>query len=207
MTSGPVARLARVLAAAVLIAHAVALPATVLGHAELDTVTPADKSTVPGPVSEIVMTFTEALDPGGSSIRIVDAVGGLILEGGVVDTGNPKVLRLFETDGLTPATYTIRWTSKSVEDGDIARGTTTFTVTAAATPSPTVAVSATASNAASAAASSTPSTAASAVPSPSAPPTSPAGSTSDALIPIIAVVVAIAALGLWLLRGRARRGA
>jgi methionine-rich copper-binding protein CopC len=190
------------LAAAFLVVFASALiPTIVLGHAELDTVTPADSATIVGPPPEIVMTFTEALDPSGSSIRIVDRSGGLVLEGGTVDSGNPKVMRLGDTDGLVPHTYTIRWTSKSAVDGDIARGTTTFTVAEAASIAPSAGPSADAAS---------PSVAGSVVPSSappvtsSSPPTAPAASTSDAVIPVVAALILLAALGLWLLRGRSR---
>src|SRR6185295_12063135 len=39
------------------------VPSAVLGHAELDTASPADKSTVTGSPPELVFTFTEAVDP------------------------------------------------------------------------------------------------------------------------------------------------
>ena len=179
-----------------------AAPATALGHAELDTVSPADKSTVEGSPTEIVTTFTQDLDPAKSSIRVVDAAGKVVVQGGTVAAGSPREMVLALATPLPPGAYQIRWISFSSEDDERDSGTTTFTVTAAPTPSPTTAPSA--SIAPSEPASVAPSIAPSVVPAPSAPPTTPAASTSDALIPIVAVLVVIAALGLWLLRGRSR---
>ncbi|MDQ3127708.1 MAG: copper resistance protein CopC [Chloroflexota bacterium] len=182
----------------------IGLPGAVLGHAELSTVTPADTSTVGGSPPEIVMTFTEDLDPGRSSIRLVDSAGTLVVEGGAVDP-NSMTMRLAVPANLAPGTYTIRWTSFSTEDNEQDRGTTTFTLTPSTAP-PTAQPSNRPIEAPSASAPPA-SVVPSEAPSPSAPPTTPTASASDALIPIIVVVVAIIGIGVWLARGRARRGA
>lgn len=184
------------------------LPTIALGHAELDTVTPADKSTVTGPPAEIVMTFTEPLKPATSSIKLADAGGAVVAQGSTVDPANPKGMRLSLSSDLAPGTYTVRWTTASSLDGDIDRGTTTFTVVAA-TPSPTIAVTTvpTASSEPSSTPSRSPSIAPSVGPSPSAAGGTPATSTSDALIPVIVVLLLVAGLSVRLLRGRRRRAA
>jgi methionine-rich copper-binding protein CopC len=178
------------------------LPGIVLGHAELATMTPADKSTVPPP-TEIVATFTENLDPSGSNLAVVDSGGKVLAQGGTVDATDKKQMTLdLSTTPLSPGSYTIRWTSKSADDGDLDRNTTTFTVIAA-TPVPSVAPSATPPASGSASASVAP-------PSSAAPSPSPSGGTgtttssTDALIPIVIVLIAVVALGAWLLRGRGR---
>jgi methionine-rich copper-binding protein CopC len=179
-------------------------PGAVLGHAELATATPADKATV-APPTEVVLTFTETLDPSKSSIKLADAGGQIVAEGSTVDTADTKTMRL-ATPNLATGTYTVRWISASAQDGDLDHGTTTFTVDAASPPPPSTAPSADASVEPSAAGSASPKAAPSVAPSPSpsAPPTTPATSTSDAIIPIVVVVVVVAGLGLWLLRGRGR---
>ena len=186
---------------AALLAGLIVLPATALGHAELDTVIPADKATVQGPPAEIVMTFTETLDPAKSSIKLVDAGGTVIVEGSTVDTSDAKVMRLALPAGLAAATYTARWISASAQDGDLDHGTTTFTVEAAATPSPS-STPAPAESATAAPASAPPSIAPS--PAASAAPTAATASTSDAIVPIVVALAVLVGLGLWLLRGRAR---
>ena len=181
-------------------------PGTVLGHAELSTVTPTDKSTVPAP-SEIVMTFTENLDASASNIRLVDASGAVVAQGGTVDSTNPKEMTL-ALSMVAPGTYTIRWTSKSALDGDVARGTTTFTATAATPPPPSASPSAepsAASAAPSIAASEPPSTAPSDSPLASSGGSATSTSSTDTLIPIIVAIVVLGGLGAWLLRRRSRQ--
>jgi len=192
----------RVVAALAVLAVVLLLaPGAVLAHAELDTATPADKATVPPP-TEVVMTFTENLDPTKSSIKLADAGGQIVAEGSSVDSGNTKTMRLIVPD-LAAGAYTVRWISASAEDGDLDHGTTSFTVTAPSA-APSVAPSAGASAAPSTAPSASPTAAPSVAPSPSAPPAAPASSTSDAIIPIVVVLIVLAGLGLWLLRGRGR---
>jgi copper resistance protein C len=177
-------------------------PAAALGHAELATATPADKSTVNGSPTEIVMTFTEPVKPANSSIKLVDAGGTLVAQGSTVDPADAKTMHLALPAPLTPATYTVRWTTASALDGDVARGTTTFTVAAATSIAPTIAPSQPAPSASAAPSQTSVSTAPSA--SPPAPPSTTATSTSDAVIPVVVVLVALAALGLWFMRGRSR---
>ena len=177
-------------------------PAIVLGHAELDTANPADKSTVTGSPSEIVFTFTEPVVPAKSSLKLVNSAGSIVAEGSTEDPADAKKMHLV-VPPQPPGLYTVRWTTASALDGDIAHGTTTFTIVAA-TASPSVAPSATLTPSASAAPS--PSAAPSASPSPS--PSAGTGTTTssgDAAIPIIGAIIILAALGRWLLRSRSRR--
>jgi hypothetical protein len=174
------------------------VPASALAHAELDTITPPDKSTVGTAPTEIVATFTEELDPSKSSLVVVTSSGSQVASGGEVDATDKKKLTL-ALPALEPGAYEIRWTSTSAEDGDIARGVTTFTFTPAPTPSPapTLAPSATPAP--------TPSPPLTPAPSPSGAGT-PTASSTDILIPIVVGVLLVAALGYWLLRGRSRAG-
>jgi copper resistance protein C len=179
-------------------------PSTVLGHAELDTISPADKSSGPSP-TEIVGTFVQNLDPSKSSFALVDSTGTVVAKGGQVASDDVRTMTLPLTAPLAPGAYEIRWTTVSTEDGELARGTTTFTVVAA-TPSPSVAPSASASPSAAPSASASPSAEPVASPSPS--PSGGGGtptSASDAVIPVIAALIVLGALGLWLIRGRSRR--
>jgi hypothetical protein len=153
------------------------------------------------------MTFTEAVDPAKSSIKLVDASGAVIADGSTVSSGNPKLMRLAISTVLAPATYTVRWTTASAVDGDLDHGTTTFTVAAAASVEPSASTAPAASSSAAASVappSDAPSVVPSVAPSPSSPPTTPAASTNDAVIPIIVALVVIVGLGAWLLRSRAR---
>ena len=123
---------------------ALAAPAAVLGHAELDTMTPANGSTVTSAPTEIIATFTEPLDPSKSSIVVLNASGAQIASGGQVDAADAKKMTL-ALPPLEAGTYQVRWTSDSAQDGDLDRGTTGFTYAPApsASASPSAAASAT----------------------------------------------------------------
>ena len=153
------------------------------------------------------MTFTENLDASASNLRLVDSSGAVVAEGGTVDSGNPKEMTL-ALPNLAPGAYTIRWTTKSALDGDVARGTTTFTATAAtpppASPTPSTEPS-TASAESSRAASSAPSGAPSDSPLASSGGTGTSTSSTDTLIPIVVALVVLGGLGAWLLRRRSRQ--
>jgi copper resistance protein C len=176
---------------------------TVLGHAELAVISPADGTTVTVTPTEIAITFTEPLDPKKSSIVLAMVGDSPILTGGVVDSADTKRMTL-AIPQLAGGAYEVRWTSASALDGDLDRGITHFTFNQPASSptdgngSPPSVVPSASSAPASAPASAVPS------PGPSAPPATPAASTSDAVIPIIVVLVALAALGLWFMRGRSR---
>lgn len=178
-----------------------AVPLSVAAHAELDTMTPTDGATVNGSPTQVVATFTEELDAGASNLRLVNAAGAVVLEGGEVG-GDGKTLTLAVTTPLDPGAYTVRWTSKSADDGDLDHGTTTFTVAAVPSVEPSLAPSAAPSSLASVVPSAVPSIAPS--PAASAAPSTPATSTSDIVIPIAAALVVLVIVGGWLLRGRGR---
>jgi methionine-rich copper-binding protein CopC len=185
--------------AAVLLALASALvPAIVLAHAELDTVTPADGSTIDVAPTEIVMTFTQDLDASRSSIVLV--LGGAeVASGGAVDASAPRQMTL-ALPALEPGAYEIRWTTFSAEDSEIDRGVTTFTLTPPPpTPAPTPTLAPSATPAPTPSPTASPSTTPAPSPSGSGTPTS---STTDILIPIIAAVILVGGLGYWLMRRR-----
>ena len=69
------------------------LPVAALAHAELDTISPADKSSGPAP-QQIVGTFVQNLDPAKSNFKIVNASGTVVAEGGEVDSTNPRRMTL-----------------------------------------------------------------------------------------------------------------
>jgi methionine-rich copper-binding protein CopC len=184
----------------------VALPASVAAHAELVTADPPDGATLSTPPGEIVLMFSEALDPGKSSVTLHDSSGAKVAGGSEVDATDNKVMRLVPPAVMAPGTYEIRWTSAAL-DGHIEHGLLHFTLTAP-TPSPTPAPTATATTAASASPSSSPSPSAS--PSPSPSPSATPGPTSasggEVIVPIVAAVVVVGILGAMLLRGRSRGG-
>jgi copper resistance protein C len=182
---------------------ALVVPAAALAHAELDTITPANGSTVDAAPTEIVATFTEDLDPSKSSIVVVNGAGAQVASGGTVAADDKKKMTL-ALPALEPGAYQVRWTSTSAQDGDIDRGTTGFTYAPAATPSPTPTAAAGATPEPSVAPSPSAPATASVAPSPSGDTQPTSTSTSDLIIPIVVAIVLVAGLGYWLLRGRSR---
>lgn len=169
------------------------------GHAAFVSGTPGPGDEVTGSPAELVIEFSQDLVPARSSLEVRDASGTTVAKGGVLGDG-PRELRLALPE-LAPGTYEVRWTSFSAEDDELERGSYTFTVIAAATPSPPPPAS--------------PEPSSSPAASPAAPPTTPSpnrtaspsdpGPAVDAgvIVPIVAALVVVAGLAAWLLRRRA----
>jgi methionine-rich copper-binding protein CopC len=186
--------------AAVLLAM-FAMPVVAFAHAELESASPPDGAVLAAPPSEIVLTFTEALNVPKSHMELIGPDGTQVAAG-VVDPDNEMAMRI-DPPELAPGAYEIRSTAVAAHDGALKREVLTFTITAPSpTPSPT-----TSAPPPSAAPSAPPSAPPSAVPS----PTPSAGgdstaSTGDVLLPIIAALVVVLLLGAMLVRSRSRGG-
>jgi methionine-rich copper-binding protein CopC len=192
-------RLAAVVIACLL---ALAAPATVLGHAELKTATPAAGSVQTKPVSQVAGVYTDSMKKDGSSIELLDASGASVAKGGL-DPADDTRMVVDLTAALPAGAYTVKWTSVA-SDGDLLRGEWAFTVAAAASASPSAAP-------ASAAPSSTPvaSAAASAAASPTAAPSltgdvSATSGSTDVLLPIIVALILLGGGAAYLLNRRNR---
>lgn len=206
----PLVHYGRLIAAAALaLTFTIATTATVAAHAELLETTPEDGATVEGTPTEIVAVFSEALEEDGSSLSLRDAAGDEVASGGL-DPDDAARLVIAEVPGLVPGEYEVRWTS-ATDDGHVERDTWTFTVSAAATPTPTatptVAPSATATAVPSAPPSAAPTDAPSAAPTAAPSPTpdggeDPAASTGEVLLPIAAGLAIVAVVGGVLLSRR-----
>jgi methionine-rich copper-binding protein CopC len=207
--STSVTRVAGLLAAIVI---PLLVPAAALAHAELETSTPAAGSTVPAPVTEVELRFTEGLDAGRSRFVLEGPAGELGT--GRANRDGGRVMRLSGLS-LEPGAYTVKVTIASADGHEIERETFPFTVEEAPPSAPP-----------SAAPSDVPaSEAPSAEPSPGAPSPAPGGagpspvepsptaatdpapaadSGGDVLLPIVAALVIVAVVGAWVLRrGRA----
>jgi hypothetical protein len=187
------------------------LPAVVTAHAALDEATPKDGAVVLGTPTEVSATYTQNLDPDGTSLKLLDASGTVLAEG-VIDPENVRRMFVAEIPELAPGLYEVRSTTLSAEDDELDRATWRFTVEAAppspsSSPTPTSAPSATPTPSAPSAAPATPNP----TPAPTAPPTqapSAGGSDTsgggDVLLPIIAAVVIVAVIAGWLFSRRDR---
>jgi methionine-rich copper-binding protein CopC len=190
---------AAAIAALLLIVHS----PSAFAHAAFVSGSPGPGDEVVGSPTELVIEFSQDLDPSRTSLEVRDATGATIAKSGELGDG-PREFRLALPE-LAPGVYEVRWTSFSAEDGELARDTYTFSVAAVPSPSPTPSPSPSPSSSPSAAASpsATP-VPATPEPSPSAAPGDGAASGDGAVIlPILVAALVIAALAVWLLRRRA----
>jgi methionine-rich copper-binding protein CopC len=184
------------------------LPTAATAHAELESTTPADGTTVLGTPPELSATFSEGLSA-DSTLSIRTAAGERIAVGGPDGSDDTRLI-IDPVPELAAGAYEMRWTAIG-NDGHIERGTWMFTV---ASPPPTkVLPTATASaSAASPGATSSPGPSVAATPpgSPAASPSpgaddpTPTG-LADVLVPIIAVL-AIVLVALGYVQSRRRSG-
>ena len=175
--------------------------ASAYAHAAFVSGIPGPGDEVSGPPDELVISFSQDLDPSRTSLEVRDATGTSLARGGELGNG-PREFRLALPE-LAPGAYEVRWTSFSAEDGELARDSYTFTVVAAPSPSPSPSPSPTPSTPPSPSPTPVPATPSS---SPSATPVP--GDTAAAgdgvvLLPILAASLVIGAIGVWLLRRRA----
>jgi copper resistance protein C len=95
-----------------------------LAHAFLDHAEPRVGSTVPSAPRELVLFFTQNLEPAFSSVEVSDASGAR------VDLGKPSISASSMRVGLKPlppGTYRVRWQVLSV-DTHTTEGSFTFHV-------------------------------------------------------------------------------
>ena len=179
----------------------IAVPPGVAAHAEFERSRPEDGETVQGSPNVIRAFFSEELGE-GSEMALLDEDGATIATG-TIDPANPARLRI-DPPELQPGDYEVQWKAFA-DDGHLETGTFTFTVSAPVTPPPSLAPTPSEVVSAPPSASAAPSVSAPSTPSPAAaepsPPASAAGA-NDVLLPIIAAVVIVGALGGYLLMRR-----
>lgn len=175
----------------------------VSAHAALVAANPGPDDTVKVSPTELVARFSQNLDPSRTQLEVRNAAGDSLARGG--EPGSTKREFVLPLPQLAPGKYQVRWTSFSSEDGELARGSYSFTVIASPTPSPTPQASPTSSPSAE-----TPPTPRPTVSLPSATPTaslSPeqpdgASDVGPVLIPIVVALMFVIVIAGWLLRGR-----
>jgi copper resistance protein C len=190
------------------------VPGVALGHAELETATPADGSTVSEPVTEVIGTYSAAMLPDRSRLVVRDADGSVVARGGVDPDDDTRMVAIPDSP-LGDGEYEVQSVATAT-DGDLERETWTFTVAVLATPTPTASASPTATATATATATPSISPGATPVPATSAPTAVPAptpnpsadgsaaSGTSDVILPIIIALVILGVGAAYLLTRRSR---
>jgi copper transport protein len=102
-------------------------------HANLVRSQPAAGALLQTAPKELVLEFSEELDPSFSRVQLVNSTSHVINAGpGVIDPGSPRIMRLTLQD-LPKDSYTAIWRSRSAADGHITQGSVPFGVGVAVT--------------------------------------------------------------------------
>jgi copper transport protein len=102
-------------------------------HADLVRSTPPAGALLQAAPKELVLEFSEELDPSFSRVQLHDSKNQIVNAGpGTIDPANPLIMRL-ELQDLPRDSYTALWRSRSAVDGHIAEGSVPFGVGVAAT--------------------------------------------------------------------------
>jgi copper transport protein len=114
----------------VLFALAMFLPVrSALAHASLLRSEPAQGSVLAAPPEEIVLEFTEALDPSFTTVELRDINSAVIVQGpGEIDADDDLILRLAIPSDLPDGTYVAVWRARSLVDGHVTVGSVGFSV-------------------------------------------------------------------------------
>ncbi|MGH9280503.1 MAG: copper resistance CopC/CopD family protein [Acidimicrobiales bacterium] len=96
-------------------------------HALLAESSPADGATVDPAPSEVLLTFTEALDPLLTVVHVLDASGHRVEAGKAEVPGLPNRARV-PLGRLPTGTYTVTWRTTSTADGHTTVGVVAFGV-------------------------------------------------------------------------------
>ncbi|MEP7361186.1 MAG: copper resistance CopC family protein [Chloroflexota bacterium] len=111
------------------------LPVVVFGHADLVSSDPTDGATITTPYT-LTATFAEDTDPAQSTLIVENSAGAQVAAGTVNADDHTKMTAALPA--LADGVYTVRWTTVTVDDNGVERGTFTFNVgSTVSTPAPT----------------------------------------------------------------------
>src|SRR5580700_7431296 len=87
-------------------------PVAAQAHAFLDHASPLVGSTVPAAPHEVVLTFTQNLEPAFSTAEVTDSGGARVDQGKAAVSGNTMTVGL---KSLGPGSYKVHWHALSVD--------------------------------------------------------------------------------------------
>ena len=103
-------------------------PGEAYAHANLARSAPAPNSTLDSPPNQVVVWFTEPVEPKFSEIQILAVAGARVdRDDSVVDRNDPTAVSV-TLEPLPDGTYTVAWTNVSTVDGHRVRGSFVFSV-------------------------------------------------------------------------------
>lgn len=99
-------------------------------HADLVSSDPAATASVAQSPPQVVLTFSEAVDPRLSLVQIVDAAGASVPGASSTEAvpGQPKGLQVTLAQSLPRGTYSVNWRAVSADDGHVTGGVFVFGV-------------------------------------------------------------------------------
>ena len=103
------------------------IPAAASAHAFLKTATPGVGSTVATPPKQLVIDYTEGVEPAFSTVAVVNATGAPMNDGPVKTAPNNNAELVVPLKPLTAGTYTVTWHVTST-DTHKTQGSYKFTV-------------------------------------------------------------------------------
>ena len=103
-------------------------PQAAYGHADLATASPSPSSALEEAPQRVTVWFTEPVEPGLSSVGVLDSRGARVDDGAVMgDRDYPTAISVGL--GMLPdGTYTVAWRNVSTVDGHLRRGSFLFSV-------------------------------------------------------------------------------
>ncbi len=110
---------------------------TAFAHAELVASSPANQAILAEQPPEILLTFSESVDPVGDSIRLVDAQGDPVPLGPIDQSAGDDTLRAEVPGVIADGTYVVGWQAISADSHKI-RGAFTFSIGTATPTAPGV---------------------------------------------------------------------
>lgn len=122
-------RLRRILP--IVLAALLALPALARAHARLEKSDPSRRESLATAPASVRLWFNEPIEAEFSRIRVANAAGETIAEGGRLDESNGKLFLLELPGGLAPGDYTVTFEVLSV-DGHRVKQSFPFTLKGAA---------------------------------------------------------------------------
>ncbi len=101
-------------------------PGTAHGHTDFVGSQPADGASLDDPISHVELEFTDALDPAGTTARVLDGDGRPVEI--QITPISDTVVRIDATDGFEMGRFVVLWSVRSVTDGHELSGSMSFEV-------------------------------------------------------------------------------
>ncbi len=104
------------------------LPQSALAHANLARAVPAPNSVLDAAPDQVVIWFTEPIEPKLSEIRVLDSLGSRVDDGASFVDPNDATAMSVGLEAIPDGTYTVAWKNVSTVDGHRVRGAFVFSV-------------------------------------------------------------------------------